>query len=134
MKGGALVSTQINVNISLEYATEKPSKSSLSRERNEKSESITNAKRVNSKVREKETDRLRCFYTNATSLVNKIDELKVLIHQKKRPHILLITETWFNEKSLTSIAGYNAYLRNREQTIGGGVAIYVRTDIKNVEV
>jgi hypothetical protein len=81
-------------------------------------------------------NKLHCFYTNATSLNSrlKLDQFKLLIQQKNKPHLLLITETWFNVNSVSNIPGYKLYAKNREQTSHGGVAIYVRDDINSLEV
>jgi hypothetical protein len=64
-------------------------------------------------------NKLHCFYTNATSLNNrlKLDQFKLLIQQKNKPHLLLITETWFNVNSVSNIPGYKLYAKNREQTM-----------------
>jgi hypothetical protein len=77
---------------------------------------------------------LRLLYTNATSLSNKWDEFISLIQYSHFPHILLITETWFNIKSITSVDNYSLFFKNREQIKGGGVAVYVRNDIESFEI
>ncbi len=78
--------------------------------------------------------KLSCFYTNATSLNNKINELKIAVSHYNQPHIILITETWFNSNSITNIPNYNFYLKNRSTTRGGGVVIYVREDLSSSEI
>ena len=77
---------------------------------------------------------LNCLYTNATSLVNTCDDFISLINTSKFPHILMVTETWFNQKSIKSIPNYTLFNKDREQIIGGGVAIYIRNDLSAVEV
>jgi len=44
----------------------------------------------------------------------------------------MITETWFNHKSLVVIDGYNQFIKNRQAVSHGGVAIYVRKDIVSI--
>ena len=56
----------------------------------------------------------------------------MIIHLKN-PHIILITETWFNINSITKLPNYSLYARNRDETRGGGVAIYVRSDLRSYE-
>ena len=87
--------------------------------------------------RGKKTDEktyLNFFYTNATSLVNKWDEFISLINASEFPHILMITETWFNSRSIKIIPNYTLFNKDREQVVGGGVAIYVRNDLEAFEV
>ena len=42
--------------------------------------------------------KLSIWYTNATSLNNKLDELRLLTHIH-RPDVVCVTETWFNDES-----------------------------------
>ena len=63
-------------------------------------------------------------YTNATSLENKLNELK-LICEMDKPHIFAVTETWFRSTSLSNMDGYNVYRKDRLDGKGGGVALYV---------
>ena len=46
----------------------------------------------------------------------------------------MITETWFNIKSITSVDNYSLFFKNREQIKGVGVAVYVRNDIESFEI
>mgnify|MGYP007007715669 CR=1 FL=1 len=49
-------------------------------------------------------------------MLNKLDELKISI-QYTNPSIILITESWLNDKvpdSLISITGYNLHRKDRE--------------------
>ena len=68
---------------------------------------------------------LKCFYTNATSLVNKWHQFNSVIIYNAFPDIILVTETWFNKSSIIALQNYNIFLKNREHTRGGGVVIYV---------
>ncbi len=52
---------------------------------------------------------LKCFYTNATSLINKLEELTLEIIQHEAS-IAFISETWWTEISATNISGFNLYV------------------------
>ena len=70
----------------------------------------------------KHLDRLSCYYTNASSLRCKINELQLQASTSK-PHIMAISETWFA----------NVYRRDRASH-AGGVCIYVHCDLDSCEV
>nr|VZI24506.1 unnamed protein product [Spirometra erinaceieuropaei] len=71
--------------------------------------------------------KLRCLYTNAQSLISKLDEL-ILCLDELFPDVLAVTETWLcgnisdNEVALP---GYQIYRRDREHRQGGGIVVYV---------
>lgn len=71
---------------------------------------------------------LRFVNWNARSLANKKTDLEQLIYLYQ-PHIICITETWFNEKVNFSIYDYNIYRKDRPNGRGGGVAIMVKREI-----
>ena len=72
--------------------------------------------------------KLKCLYTNATSLnALKLHEL-TSITTTESPHLILITETWFSDLSITSIPNYNLNRKDRNGR-GGGIAIYVRKEL-----
>ena len=48
--------------------------------------------------------------------------------------MVMITETWFNEFSTPIISGYSLYQKNRNETIHGGVCIYVCESVVSVKV
>ena len=75
---------------------------------------------------------LDVYYTNAGSLVNKIDELRLYTALNK-PHIIAITETWFDLVTMPMIDNYILYRKNRGFR-GGGVCIYVNEILKSSEV
>jgi hypothetical protein len=81
----------------------------------------------------KQSSKLNCLYTNATSLGNKWSALNSLLAYQNYPHVILITETWFHEYSIVNLENYKLYNKNREFVRGGGVAIYVRNDIESFE-
>jgi hypothetical protein len=67
---------------------------------------------------------LKIWYSNVTSLNNKLELLKYeLVHNKI--DIAFVSETWWKETSLKNIRGYSVYHKSREDIKGGGVCIYV---------
>ena len=53
----------------------------------------------------------------------------------KKPHVVIITESWFNDKSICNIDNYTCYRSDRlDKNNGGGVCIYVRKDIISIGV
>jgi len=86
-----------------------------------------------------ETDvKLKCFYVNARSIVNKREDLELYISDEG-PDIVGITETWAMESiedSELSIEGYTMFRRDRTggtKQRGGGVLLYIKNSINAVE-
>jgi hypothetical protein len=73
------------------------------------------------------------MYTNATSLNNKIDELRA-INCTNEMDVISITETWYKETSDININGYNVYRKDRLKQKGGGVCIYINNRLCSYEV
>ena len=76
---------------------------------------------------------LTLYLLNATSLAKHcaIQQLGVDIMQLQ-PHVVFITETWFNSKhsnDCVSVTSYELYGKDRTGRKGGGVCVYVRDDI-----
>jgi hypothetical protein len=67
---------------------------------------------------------IKFLYFNATSLSNKLNELVAIVELDK-PDIILVSETWLDDKSNANINGYNQYRKDRAYGSGGGVCIYV---------
>ena len=76
-----------------------------------------------------DSNKLTFYYTNASSLVNKRNIFNALLIHLELPHIVLVTETWYNTNSITTLENYQCFLKNRTTSKGGGVAIYIRNDI-----
>lgn len=79
----------------------------------------------------KQREGLRVCHINAQSLYKKIDEFRNLF-VGSNVDIVCISETWFDiEKpnSHYSLKGYKIFRADRQNRIGGGVAIYVRNTI-----
>ena len=62
--------------------------------------------------------------TNATSLGNKLSELKVTLTTQIPPDIICVAETWFTDISDTSLNGYVLYRRDRGAR-GGAVDFFI---------
>ena len=80
--------------------------------------------------------KLTIVYTNARSVIKKMDELKVLACDIK-PEIIAITETWTNEtitNEYLQIPNYILIARadrcDTNQGRGGGVLMYARADLR----
>ena len=77
------------------------------------------------------------MYTNAQSLISKIDELETIVSMKN-PDIVAITESWCHSNILNSeihLSGYHMYRQDRKDTKdgrGGGILIYVRSTLGSV--
>ena len=80
---------------------------------------------------------LKCMYTNADSLRNKMSELKTLVWSKK-PHIIAITEA--KPKHCRDLCvedfvleGYNFYHTNIDKALGRGIVLFVQ-NFSNITV
>ena len=79
---------------------------------------------------------LKCLYTNANIVINKMDELRerILVNDFD---VIAVTETWAKEEiidSELSVDGYVLYRKDRKsdrQCRGGGVIILVKTSLKS---
>ena len=74
---------------------------------------------------------LKIMHHNVRSLVKNLDEVKE-IAVIKTPHIMLFCETFLHNNNVNkcNIPGYEFFYRNRESGKGGGVAIYVKEELK----
>ena len=102
-----------------EYIT--PTLSKLNQEKHQQESTSTKETQV----------QLKCVYTNANSLVGKMDELCERI-SKTNCDIIGITETWghhqINDAEL-SIEGYTLFRKDREGKTGGGLALYIKESL-----
>ena len=78
---------------------------------------------------------LKVFYTNAQSVINKMDEMRAVVNLKK-PDVIALTETWTNSDisdEFLNLDGYELIERkDREDTDrgrGGGILVYVNKEI-----
>ena len=75
---------------------------------------------------------LNCFYTNATSLCNKFEELELIVKDGNFD-ILFITETCFTESFSPPLNGYDLYSNCRQDRKGGGVCIFVNENLRSYD-
>lgn len=82
----------------------------------------------------KREDALKIYYTNADCLLNKIDELEIII-QQNQPDIIVVTEVFPKNKTPQDIdpneyklAGYQCFTSDIKEE-ARGVVIYVKHDI-----
>lgn len=70
-------------------------------------------------------------HINAQSLNNKIDEFRLLV-ENSSVDVICVSETWLKETTPNSIINLNGYqiFRADRTTRGGGVAIYIKNNIK----
>nr|VZH94467.1 unnamed protein product [Spirometra erinaceieuropaei] len=76
--------------------------------------------------------KLRCLYTNAQSLLSKLDELKLCLVELS-PDVLTVTETWLSgniSDNEVALPGYQIYRREKEHRQGGGIVVYVNDGLK----
>ena len=74
------------------------------------------------------------MYFNAHSIVNKIDELQLLI-EAEHPDVIGISETWLEDNIVDNdliVNDYNIYRHDRVKKIGGGVLLLVWKGIKTI--
>ena len=85
----------------------------------------------------------KIFFWNARSLINKIDQTRLVI-EEKRPNIFCINETWLKTQIPDSMLSINDYTLIRSDRMfkntrgytkrGGGLALYVMNDINFVNL
>ena len=78
----------------------------------------------------------RCVCLNARSIVNKKNELNIMVEDID-PHIIGITESWANTDITDAELGLTGYVMFRTDRIGkrgGGVILYVKESIQAFEI
>ena len=75
---------------------------------------------------------MKCWYTNANNLSNKIDEFRSCI-DSEQPDIVAVTEVWMKDE--IALEGYHQAKRhNREDSRkGGGVILFVKSNIQVID-
>ena len=69
---------------------------------------------------------------NAQSLVNKMNEFRLLV-KEKNPDLISITESWGNDSitdGIFAIKGYNMYRDDKTSSTGGGALLYIKDSIE----
>ncbi|GAB0207210.1 hypothetical protein GRJ2_003186600 [Grus japonensis] len=77
---------------------------------------------------------LKCLYTNTCSMGNKQEELEVCV-QLQGHDLIAITETWWDSSHDWNAVmdGYILFRKDRPARRGGGVALYVREQLKCIK-
>ena len=81
-------------------------------------------------------EEIKCVCLNARSIINKKDELNIMVDDIK-PHIIGITETWANidiTDAELGLEGYAMFRKDRMGRRGGGVILYIKDNIQAYEV
>ena len=76
----------------------------------------------------------RCVCLNARSIVNKKNELNIMVEDVD-PHVISITESWANTDITDAELGLTVYVMFRRYRIGRrGVILYVKESIQVYEI
>jgi len=86
--------------------------------------------RENHQEKTKTREQLKCFYTNANSLVHKIDELRQLVTLRDYD-IISVAETWATVDSELLIERFSMYRVDHIVTRGGGVVLYIKENLRS---
>ena len=81
-------------------------------------------------------EEIKCLCLNARSIINKKDELNIMVDDIK-PHIIGITESWANNDITDAelgLEGYAMFRKDRMGRRGGGVLLYIKDTIPAYEV
>ena len=81
-------------------------------------------------------EEMKCVCLNARSIINKKDELNIMVDDIK-PHIIGITESWANNDITDAEFGLEVYAMFRKDRMGrrgGGVLLYIKDTIPAYEV
>ena len=78
----------------------------------------------------------KCVCLNARSIVNKRNELSIMV-EDTNPHIIGITESWATPDISDAELGMTGYVMFRKDRIGrrgGGVILYIKESIQTYEI
>ena len=81
-------------------------------------------------------EEIECVCLNAWSIINKKNELNIMVNDIK-PHIIGITESWANNDITDAELGLEGYVMFRKDRIGrrgGGVLLYIKETVPAYEV
>jgi len=93
-----------------------------------------NLQRENCQEKVIQRSELRCFYTNANSLIQKIDKLRDRVYRNDYD-IVAVVETWAHDSvgdAELSITGYDSYRVDRKGHKGGGVIVYIKEKLRSI--
>lgn len=77
---------------------------------------------------------LKIIHFNSRSILNKIDEVELIV-ASKNPDIICVSETWLKPEytnNAVSLIGYNLLRHDRSVNRGGGVCIYFKNKTANI--
>ena len=69
---------------------------------------------------------IKCVCLNARSIINKKNELNIMVDDKKKTHIIGVAESWANNDIADAELGLEGYVMFRKDRIGrrvGGVLL-----------
>ena len=81
-------------------------------------------------------EEIKCVCLNARSIINKKEELNIMVDVIK-PHIIGITESWANNDITDAELGLESYAmfrKDRAGRRGGGVLLYIKDTIPAYEL
>ena len=75
---------------------------------------------------------MKCWYTNACSLRNKLDEFRARV-KSEQPHVVAVTEVWMKEDVV--LDGYHQAVRHDRESgrKGGGILLFVKDNLPMIE-
>jgi len=78
----------------------------------------------------KDDSQLSVFHLNIRSFNRNSDELSAFLSQlPTKPSIIVLSETWFSVDTVTDLSGYEGHHVMRSLRRGGGVSVFIRSDI-----
>ena len=75
------------------------------------------------------SNNLRIMSFNVRSFHSNIDKFMLMFDKHSYPHILILSETWFDSETMHDLPNYVAYHTLRPGSRGGGISIYVYENI-----
>lgn len=85
-------------------------------------------------AKDKVSQNFSCIHFNCRSLVKNFDIFSLFLNDIHHNFTIIgLTETWFKPEdslSLYNIDNYDLIVNNRSQRIGGGVGMFIQTDLK----
>ncbi len=82
-------------------------------------------------IRNIDVTNLNCFLFNARSIVNKWHSLELFVYEHD-PDLIFITESWGKHDNVFNLPGYVTFRNDRENRPGGGVLIFIRSQLKPI--
>ena len=77
-------------------------------------------------------DGLSIIHFNSRSLYTKLQQIKDYLCKFKKIYVIAVSETWLDEEKVNDmkIEGYELFTTNRVGKTGGGVALYIDTELR----